>query len=41
MHHKHLDKEQGESFGMLLVARRYWEKVINDDQRFRAQKTNR
>ncbi|MDB5190766.1 MAG: beta-carotene hydroxylase [Segetibacter sp.] len=38
MHHKHLDKEHGESFGMLLVARRYWQKVINDDQRFKAQK---
>ena len=27
MHHKHVDKEDGESFGMLLVARKYWEKV--------------
>ena len=24
MHHKHLDKHEGESFGMLLVARKYW-----------------
>jgi beta-carotene 3-hydroxylase len=27
MHHKHLNKEDGESFGMLLVHRRYWQKV--------------
>jgi hypothetical protein len=27
MHHKHLDKEDGESFGMLLVAAKYWQKV--------------
>jgi beta-carotene 3-hydroxylase len=27
MHHKHLEKENGESFGMLLVARKYWKKV--------------
>lgn len=26
MHHKHLDKQEGESFGMLLVARKYWER---------------
>ncbi len=24
MHHKHLDKHDGESFGMLLVAKKYW-----------------
>ncbi len=30
MHHKHLGKEQGESFGMLLVHRKYWEKVKRD-----------
>lgn len=24
MHHKHLDRHEGESFGMLLVARKYW-----------------
>lgn len=28
MHHKHLGKEDGESFGMLLVARKYWNKVM-------------
>lgn len=27
MHHKHLEKEHGESFGMLLVAKKYWDKV--------------
>ena len=25
MHHRHLSKEDGESFGMLFVAKRYWE----------------
>lgn len=24
MHHKHLDKHHGESFGMLFAARKYW-----------------
>lgn len=33
MHHKHLEKEDGESFGMLFVARKYWEKVKNDKSR--------
>jgi beta-carotene 3-hydroxylase len=32
MHHKHLDKQEGESFGMLYVARKYWEKVRRDKQ---------
>lgn len=32
MHHKHLDKEHGESFGMLIVAARYWNKIKTDDQ---------
>ncbi len=31
MHHKHLDKEEGESFGMLLVAKKYWDKVRKDE----------
>jgi beta-carotene 3-hydroxylase len=26
MHHKHLNKEHGESFGMLLVAKKYFKK---------------
>lgn len=30
MHHKHLGKEQGESFGMLWVAKKYWQKVRAD-----------
>ena len=33
MHHKHLDKGQGESFGMLMVHKKYWDKVRNDKQR--------
>jgi len=32
MHHKHLNKEHGESFGMLYVHRKYWEKVLRDKQ---------
>ncbi len=31
MHHKHLEKEDGESFGFLMVAKRYWEKVKRDE----------
>jgi len=27
MHHKHRDRHDGESFGMLYVHRKYWEKV--------------
>ncbi len=30
MHHKHLDKYEGESFGMLMVAKKYRDKVRND-----------
>src|SRR6187549_1086482 len=30
MHHKHLDKTDGESFGLLLVGKQYWEKVKRD-----------
>ena len=33
MHHKHLDKEHGESFGFLWVAKKYWEKVQADKKR--------
>lgn len=32
MHHKHLGKEDGESFGMLFVAKKYWDKVRRDNQ---------
>jgi len=31
MHHKHLNKEEGESFGMLLVAKKYWNKIRKDE----------
>ncbi|MBV9989103.1 MAG: sterol desaturase family protein [Chitinophagaceae bacterium] len=37
MHHKHLSKEEGESFGMLLVAKKYWDKVRQDEE---LQQTN-
>ena len=30
MHHKHLDKEDGESFGMLIVAKKYRDMVRSD-----------
>ena len=30
MHHRHLDKHEGESFGMLLVHKKYWQKVKKD-----------
>ncbi|MEP7237861.1 MAG: beta-carotene hydroxylase [Ferruginibacter sp.] len=33
MHHKHLDKDNGESFGFLWVAKKYWEKVRADKKR--------
>lgn len=32
MHHKHLNKEEGESFGMLVVAKKYWDKVRQDEK---------
>ncbi len=33
MHHKHTGKHHGESFGMLFVAKKYWEKVKADKRR--------
>jgi beta-carotene 3-hydroxylase len=33
MHHKHLEKYDGESFGMLLVAKKYRDKVKSDNKR--------
>ena len=30
MHHKHLHRQHGESFGMLLVHKKYWDKVRCD-----------
>ena len=32
MHHRHLNKEDGESFGMLFVAKKYWEKIKRDEK---------
>lgn len=32
MHHKHLHKEEGESFGMLVVAQKYWDKIRRDEK---------
>ena len=40
MHHKHLDKEDGESFGMLFVAKKYWQKVKCDNERLRANQSS-
>jgi beta-carotene 3-hydroxylase len=34
MHHKHINKEHGESFGMLWVARKYREKIRNERLKF-------
>jgi beta-carotene 3-hydroxylase len=33
MHHKHLEKHEGESFGMLFIAKKYWRKVKDDKKR--------
>jgi len=38
MHHKHLDKEDGESFGMLLVNKKYWQKVKRDKETLRTSR---
>ena len=32
MHHRHINKEEGESFGMLIVAKKYWEKIKRDEK---------
>ena len=32
MHHKHLHKEEGESFGMLIVAKKYCDKIRRDEK---------
>ena len=32
MHHKHLEKEDGESFGMLFAARKYWQQYQKDSR---------
>lgn len=41
MHHKHLGKQHGESFGMLWVARKYWEKIRRDEQIAQSVNTRR
>lgn len=33
MHHKHLGKYEGESFGMLFVAKKYWDKVRAENKK--------
>jgi len=33
MHHKHVDKEEGESFGMLMAAKKYRNKIQEDKKR--------
>jgi beta-carotene 3-hydroxylase len=33
MHHKHLEKYDGESFGMLIVAKKYRDKIKTDNKR--------
>lgn len=40
MHHKHLGKEDGESFGMLIVNGKYWQKVKKDVERVNADKSS-
>jgi beta-carotene 3-hydroxylase len=40
MHHKHLHKEEGESFGMLIVAKKYRDKVKQDEQLQKTVRTN-
>ena len=40
MHHKHLDKQEGESFGMLLVAKKYWDKVRKEEALQKEHVTN-
>ncbi len=32
MHHKHIEKHDGESFGMLLVAKKYHDKIKRDEE---------
>ncbi len=40
MHHRHLSKQEGESFGMLYVHKKYWEKVRRDKKLIAAQKAD-
>jgi beta-carotene 3-hydroxylase len=32
MHHRHVDKEDGESFGMLFITKKYWDKIRRDEE---------
>ncbi|HET9430250.1 MAG TPA: beta-carotene hydroxylase [Chitinophagaceae bacterium] len=32
MHHKHIGKWEGESFGMLFVGKKYWQKIKRDSE---------
>lgn len=32
MHHRHINKEDGESFGMLFIAKKYRDKIKRDDR---------
>ncbi|HKP31767.1 MAG TPA: hypothetical protein VJT83_03545 [Chitinophagaceae bacterium] len=36
MHHKHLDRHEGESFGMLLVHRKYWRNKKTESRKQKA-----
>ncbi len=40
MHHKHRSKYNGESFGMLIVAAKYWNKVKQDEARAAQMQSN-
>jgi beta-carotene 3-hydroxylase len=40
MHHKHLGKEDGESFGMLIVSGKYWQKIEKDAERSKEVKSS-
>ena len=37
MHHKHRQKERGESFGLLVVKKEYWSKIEKEDAFKKAQ----
>lgn len=39
MHHKHYEKENGESFGLLVVPGKYWEKIKNESRGTSSSKT--
>jgi beta-carotene 3-hydroxylase len=41
MHHKHLGKEDGESFGMLIVNGKYWQKVKKDVEKTTGDKASK